>query len=459
MTNNGPDTAYSMRIAEDLSGLSGADYSSIDVSDGTLSGNVWRITILRGGESATWTFTTTFRDGYTGEKVNRASITASASSDPDTGNNAAMASVTISEPYAPTADLRITKIASAAEAFVGDPVTWTVTLTNAGPDRATNVTVREDTDDMAGVTILSAIPSSGLYQDQVWTIPALDAGQSATLSLRTNFTSPGSRTNRVQISSASPTDPEGGNNEAAATVAIMNRPQPPVVSPISAVVEIQPKVLDVNSATFNISIRLPASYSASWIDPASIQCGGVQATTGGVSGEDNTTYIARFSQKKLVGVSTGDSVLLGVTGRVNSSGTWVPFEGNDTVKLTSSSTSGGSGGSSGGSGGSGGSSGGSSGSSGSRASGGSGGGFGGAPVSKTAATPTPILIQTKLTPQNAQQGDSGTDTVQASAPPETGDSAGEERVPASTAAQNPPDILQQIIGSILGFLHSLFGWP
>ncbi|MDI6718560.1 MAG: DUF11 domain-containing protein [Methanomicrobiales archaeon] len=466
VSNNGPDTASAVQITEDLSGLPGATYSAVGVSGGTRENTLWTVPSLRRGESATWTFMTAFADA--GEKVNRAAITASISTDPDPDNNAATASVTV-EAYTPTADLGITVAAAAAEAFVGDPVAWTITLTNAGPEMATGVVVRVDAASIPDATIVSAAPDSGSFLDQVWTIPELDAAQSATLSLSTNFTSAGSRTNRVRIDSASPADEESSDNAAEATVNIVNRPPPPAVGPVPATVGILPGILDVNNATFNVSIRLPEGYSARGIDLSSIECGGAKATYGDIS-SDNATYIARFFQRKLTGISPGDAVRLTVSGRVDTGDAWADFMGNDTVRVTAASTGGGSSGSSGSSGSPGGSSGGSGGGSGgsaglSRPTGGSGnGGFGGLSASKTAATPAPIPIQPRVIPSSTPVSAPAGGMVLAAAPVEPEGLPGDAGIPAEsatagTATPNPPDILQRITAAFLGFLRAIFGWP
>jgi large repetitive protein len=75
--------------------------------------------------------------------TNTAEVTASDQFDPDStpgdGQGDDFATVTIDAPSA--ADLRLAKTASATTLAVGEQVTFTVTVTNDGPDQATGVEV------------------------------------------------------------------------------------------------------------------------------------------------------------------------------------------------------------------------------------------------------------------------------------------------------------------------------
>ena len=63
----------------------------------------------------------------------------------------------------PTADLSVTKTVSDATPNVGDQITFTVTLSNQGPDAATGVEVTDLLP--AGLTFVSATPSQGTYNN------------------------------------------------------------------------------------------------------------------------------------------------------------------------------------------------------------------------------------------------------------------------------------------------------
>src|SRR5262249_33613584 len=89
-------------------------------------------------------------------QTNTATVTAADQFDPNPGNNTATATTTPQQ-----ADLALAKTVSDATPNVGDTITFTVTLSNLGPDAATNVAV----DDLlpAGLSFVSAAPSLGSY--------------------------------------------------------------------------------------------------------------------------------------------------------------------------------------------------------------------------------------------------------------------------------------------------------
>src|SRR5262245_50190065 len=70
----------------------------------------------------------------------------------------------------PTADLQVAKAVSNATPNVGDTITFTVTLTDNGPDPATNVQVTDLLP--VGLSFVSATPSQGTYDHSagVWDI-------------------------------------------------------------------------------------------------------------------------------------------------------------------------------------------------------------------------------------------------------------------------------------------------
>src|SRR5262249_6325455 len=101
-----------------------------------------------------------------GTTTNTARITHSDQFDPDKSNN--NSDPIIETP--PEADLAVTKDVHNSHPNVGDAVTFTVRLTDNGPDPATNVTVQASLP--AGLVFVSAMRSQGTYNPAtgVWAV-------------------------------------------------------------------------------------------------------------------------------------------------------------------------------------------------------------------------------------------------------------------------------------------------
>ena len=122
--------------------------------------------------------------------------------DPDPTNNNAGATETPQQ-----ADLAISKTVSDATPNVGDVITFTVTLTNLGPDPATGVTVQDLLP--AGLTFVSPSPSQGTYDGTtgVWAVGTVTTATPQTLTLRATVASPAAQTNTASVSHADQFDP------------------------------------------------------------------------------------------------------------------------------------------------------------------------------------------------------------------------------------------------------------
>lgn len=112
----------------------------------------------------------------------------------------------------PTADVALTK-AGPTQATVGSDVTYTLEVTNGGPDQATEVTV---TDELPpGTLIASADPSKGTCaeaQTVVCELGSLNAGAAASVSIVATPTMSGEAVNHATVASAA-VDPVPTDNE------------------------------------------------------------------------------------------------------------------------------------------------------------------------------------------------------------------------------------------------------
>ena len=113
-----------------------------------------------------------------------------------------------------TADLRLSKTVDNPAATTGQTITFTLTLTNAGPANATRVAVQDLLP--AGLRFVGATPSQGSYDPAtgIWTL-AIAARSTATLSLSTTLTTSNPVSNTAQIIDSDRPDPNStpGNNQ------------------------------------------------------------------------------------------------------------------------------------------------------------------------------------------------------------------------------------------------------
>jgi uncharacterized repeat protein (TIGR01451 family) len=129
-----------------------------------------------------------------------------------------------------SADLEITKTDSPDPVITGNDVTYTVTVTNNGPDAATSVTV---TDNLPPETTFVSCASTGggvcggSGNNRTVTFPLLTSGQSETITFVANVNcsvADGTAiSNTATVSSFTP-DPDLANNSATATTTASNPP-------------------------------------------------------------------------------------------------------------------------------------------------------------------------------------------------------------------------------------------
>ncbi|GIK40830.1 MAG: hypothetical protein BroJett011_46630 [Chloroflexota bacterium] len=193
-------------------------FGSATSSQGSCSGTTLvtcNLGTLAGGATATITIVVT----PTVEGVvitNQAEVTAT-EPDPNLANNTASEDTLIR----PAADLSITKTGSPDPAKVNEPLTYTLTVTNTGPDDANNVVVTDTLP--AGINLGTATPSQGSCSDLgpvTCSLGTLTNGASATITIIVTPTIEGSiLTNQAEIRSAQ-LDPDVTNNTASETTVV-----------------------------------------------------------------------------------------------------------------------------------------------------------------------------------------------------------------------------------------------
>jgi uncharacterized repeat protein (TIGR01451 family) len=208
LTNNGPSTATNVTVADALP--AGLTLVSATPSQGGYAGGIWTVGMVV--PSAAPTLTISALVVSPNAATNTATITHSDQPDPDLTNNQASATETPQQ-----ADLALTKTVSNATPNVGDTITFTVSLTDHGPNAATNVTVADALP--AGLSLVSASPSQGTYTGGVWTVGTVSPSATLTLTLTAVVVGPNAATNTATISHSDQFDPNPGNNSASATEA------------------------------------------------------------------------------------------------------------------------------------------------------------------------------------------------------------------------------------------------
>ena len=148
VTNAGPATATGATVSDPLPAtLAGAGFTWTCVASAgstcaaSGSGNITDSVTIPAGGKVTYTVTGTVPSTVEGTLTNTATITPpSGDNDPGCTPNCAS---TVTDPPHPTVDLAVTKTATPDPYVAGQPLTYTVTVTNAGPSEAIGASVSD----------------------------------------------------------------------------------------------------------------------------------------------------------------------------------------------------------------------------------------------------------------------------------------------------------------------------
>jgi uncharacterized repeat protein (TIGR01451 family) len=220
--NAGPNTATGVQIVDTLP----ANVTFVSASPGCVVGPPGTVTCtigtLANGASAPRTITVTPTAAASPSITNSATVSGN-EPDPTSGNNTATATTSVT----PAANLSITKSASPAPVIPGNPITYTLTINNAGPSAAVNLTV---TDTLPAGVGTPTVTSPGGFScatqaappQLTCTMASLAAGATATI-IYTAPVSPDlgpgvALTNSANVGSDT-ADPDTANNSTTATTA------------------------------------------------------------------------------------------------------------------------------------------------------------------------------------------------------------------------------------------------
>lgn len=227
VTNNGPNDASGVAVTDNLP--TGVTYVSDD-GGGAYSGGTWTIGNLNNGSTATLNITATVDAGTAGQIItNNAAISAVIEPDSDGSNDSASAAISVEG-----ADLSIVKTVDNPTPGEGDTIIYTLTLTNNGPNNATNIVIKDilpgDRDaGIDGVTYVSHVASQGTYDitgggyTYDWTVGNVAFGASATLTITVtveNNTAGSTVTNVAFITAANQVDYNNLNDVGSVNIAV-----------------------------------------------------------------------------------------------------------------------------------------------------------------------------------------------------------------------------------------------
>ncbi len=220
VVNHGPATATGVELLDTVP--SGLSVVSAVPGQGTCSvaGNVVSCALgsLTNGQSVTVFLSTTAGAAAVGQVANTATVSSEAL-DREPGNDSATALTTVTA----VADLGVSLTDAPDPVGVGEPLTFTATVSNSGP--ATGLATTFATTLPAGLTLLSAVPTQGSCTPSGASVSCnlgnLANGLSATVVLQASVTStaPASLTTTVTVS-GSGSDPNAANDAATAVTTV-----------------------------------------------------------------------------------------------------------------------------------------------------------------------------------------------------------------------------------------------
>ncbi|MCC6616139.1 MAG: DUF11 domain-containing protein [Anaerolineae bacterium] len=257
LTNNGPTTATNVAVGDTIPasitvGTVTPGTTSVNASATTWTAPTWTIPTIASGETVTLVIDGTVN--ASGAISNSAEVTASDQPDPDstvnnnepTEDDQDNADVIIGD----ASDLELGKVLTTTPTNVGDPIQYTLTLTNNGPSTATNVAVVDNVP--ASVTVGTVTPgttsinaSATTWTAPTWTIPTIASGETVTLVIDGTVNSTGLITNGAEVTASDQPDPDStvNNNDpteddqANADVTIGENPVIGIAKTVSAPVD------------------------------------------------------------------------------------------------------------------------------------------------------------------------------------------------------------------------------
>ncbi len=307
LVNQGPDANTGVALAVTLP--AGLAYQSHTAGAGAFDDatGAWSVGALATGATATLNVVAAVSAGTGGSSLTAtAAITAADRGDPIAANNAASATVVVT-----SADLAVSLAADDPTPNQGDPVAFTITLTNHGPDAASGITVA--TVLPPELTYVGSTPASGSYDNGtgVWTVGALATGAATTLQIATTVAADLGGVNvltTAAITAAAQSDPVAANNAAAVSIGVTS-------ADLALAIAVSDATPDEHQPiTYTVVLTNLGPDAASGVAVAAALPTGVTHTS---HTADLGTYDHVGGAWAVAGLAAGASATLNITGTVN----------------------------------------------------------------------------------------------------------------------------------------------
>ena len=251
-----------------------------------------------------------------------------------TWTDTASVSIETQPPFVPKADISVTKAATPSVQLPQGggtaPITYTLVVSNAGPDAADNVKVADAAP--VSVSFVSATTTAGTCTTTALaldcTISSLAAGASATITVNATVNATGTKVNVVTVTTTTPETNTGNNSAQAQTVvtAPVTPPTPPApVKPkpkpapqICTTVVALPKTLKANGKSQ--TIKLKVTKGSKGVTGAKIKLSGPGISKTVRTGKNGLVAVSIKPAKpgiikvEIIGVKACNTQRLGVVG-------------------------------------------------------------------------------------------------------------------------------------------------
>ncbi len=156
VTNDGPNDASNVEVSDDLpNSLTLVSATPDQGTCGATDPLTCDLGTIADGATVEITVVATIANDQAGRSIDNEACVAADEADPDGTDDCSTETVDVE----PESDLEVSKSAEQGPFFAGDEVTYTVTVTNNGPNDATNASVTDDLPDT--LTLVSATPDQG----------------------------------------------------------------------------------------------------------------------------------------------------------------------------------------------------------------------------------------------------------------------------------------------------------